>query len=188
MDSLSDDANGNMINDGANTYTWDARNQLAAISGGSTADFQYDPFGRRTSKTVGGATVDFLYDGVNAAQEQPGGGQTTDLLTGLGVDEYFVRTDQLWSQHFLPDGLGSTIALTDGTGTVAKEYTYEPFGETTQVGADTTNSFQYTDRENDGRGCSTTLLDTTAHNSIASQAKARFPTQASHASHSCCRN
>lgn len=82
--------------------------------------------------------MDFLYDGVNPVQEQPGGGQTTDLLTGLGVDEYFVRTDQLWSQHFLPDGLGSTIALTDGTGTVAKEYPYEFFGETTEASAATT--------------------------------------------------
>lgn len=35
---------------------------------------------------------------------------------------------------------------------MAKEYTYEPFGETTEVGADTTNSFQFTGRENDGTG------------------------------------
>ena len=47
---------------------------------------------------------------------------------------------------------GGTVALTDATGAVAKTYTYEPFGETTAVGADTTNSFQYTGRRNDGIG------------------------------------
>ena len=45
--TLSYDSNGNLTNDGANTYTWDARNHLNGISGGNTASFQYDPFGRR---------------------------------------------------------------------------------------------------------------------------------------------
>jgi uncharacterized protein RhaS with RHS repeats len=44
---LSYDANGNLTGDGTNTYTWDARNHLSAISGGSTASFVYDAFGRR---------------------------------------------------------------------------------------------------------------------------------------------
>jgi len=47
--SLSYDANGNLTGDGTNTYTWDARNHLTAISGGSTASFVYDAFGRRMS-------------------------------------------------------------------------------------------------------------------------------------------
>ena len=39
--TLTYDANGNLTNDGTNTYTWDARNHLSAISGGVTASFQY---------------------------------------------------------------------------------------------------------------------------------------------------
>jgi hypothetical protein len=37
--TLSYDANGNLTSDGTNTYTWDARNHLTAISGGATASF-----------------------------------------------------------------------------------------------------------------------------------------------------
>jgi YD repeat-containing protein len=52
--ALSYDNNGNLLSDGTNTYTWDARNHLTAISGGSTATFTYDGFGRRAKKVIGG--------------------------------------------------------------------------------------------------------------------------------------
>ena len=71
--ALTYDANGNLTGDGVNTYTWDARNQLASVSGGVTASFGYDPFGRRTRKTVNGSTTEYLYDGFNAVQELSGG-------------------------------------------------------------------------------------------------------------------
>ena len=35
------DANGNLANDGTNTYSWDTRNHLTAIMGASTASFVY---------------------------------------------------------------------------------------------------------------------------------------------------
>ncbi len=69
--SLTYDANGNLTSDGTNTCTWNARNQLVAISGGVSASFQYDPFGRRVSKTIGG-TTQYLYDGANPVQELSG--------------------------------------------------------------------------------------------------------------------
>jgi len=69
--SLAYDANGNLTSDGTNTYTWNARNQLVTISGGASASFQYDPFGRRVSKTIGGMTQ-YLYDGANPVQELSG--------------------------------------------------------------------------------------------------------------------
>lgn len=94
----------------------------------------------------------FLYDGLNPVQEKDGAVVIANLLVGLGVDEYFTRTDVAWQQNFLPDGLGSTLALADASGLVATEYTYEPFGKSTVSGAATTNSFQYTGRENDNTG------------------------------------
>lgn len=68
--ALSYDANGNLLSDGATTYTWDARNRLSALSGAQTASFKYDPLGRRIQKTLAGITTQFLYDGANSVQEQ----------------------------------------------------------------------------------------------------------------------
>ena len=153
--TLTYDANGNLTNDGTNTYTWDARNHLNAISGGSTASFQYDPFGRRALKTVNSATTQFLYDGPNPVQELDGGSPpnvTANLLTGRGIDEYFTRTDSAGARNFLTDMLGSTIALADSSGTLQTQYGYDPFGNVTVSGASSANSYQFTGRENDGTG------------------------------------
>lgn len=43
--ALTYDLNGNLTGDGTNTYTWDARGHLSALSGGVTASFVYDGFG-----------------------------------------------------------------------------------------------------------------------------------------------
>jgi YD repeat-containing protein len=63
------DANGNLTNDGTNTYTWDARNHLTAIAGSSSATFAYDPLRRRDQKTINGVSTQFLYDGSNPVHE-----------------------------------------------------------------------------------------------------------------------
>jgi RHS repeat-associated protein len=149
--TLTYDANGNLTGDGTNTYTWNPRNQLASISGGASASFQYDPFGRRVSKTIGGITQ-YLYDGANPVQEISGTTASANLLTG-GVDEYFQRTDAVaGARNFLTDALGSTLALADSTGTLQTQYTFEPFGNTSVTGSTTTNSFAFTGRELDATG------------------------------------
>ncbi len=135
------------------THTWNVRNQLTGISKtGFTASFTYDSFGRRTGKTIQGTTTNFLYDGLNPVQEKNGGTVTANLLTGLGIDEFFTRTDGVGSRALLTDALGSTVALGDGTGTLQTQYTYEPFGVTTQTGLASTNSYKFTGREDDGTG------------------------------------
>jgi len=151
------DLNGNLatVTDAGvtTTYTWNARNQLTGISNsGFTASFTYDSFGRRTGKTVQGTTTNFVYDGVNPVQEKNGGTVTANLLTGLGIDEFFTRTDGVGVRSLLPDALGSTVALGDGTGTLQTQYTYEPFGYTTQTGSASTSSYKFTGREDDGSG------------------------------------
>jgi len=48
--------------------------------------------------------------------------------------------------------LGSTIGLVGSGGTIATSYAYQPFGATTAGGAGSTNTYQFTGRENDGTG------------------------------------
>jgi RHS repeat-associated protein len=116
------------------------------------ASFAYDGMGRRRAKTVAGTTTQFLYDGLNPVQELSGGSPVANLLTGLGIDEYFARTDAAGVREFLTDALGSTVALADGSGSLQTEYAYEPFGGTTTSGASTTSAYGFTGREADGTG------------------------------------
>jgi len=150
--SFTYDANGNMTSDGVNAYTWNARNQLASINGNVAANFQYDAFGRRVLKDVGNASTSYLYDGVNPVQELSGTAVTANTLTGLGVDEYFGRTDASGAASLLSDALGSTVALTNSTGVLQTQYTYEPFGNTIITGLASASPFQFTGRENDANG------------------------------------
>ncbi|MCC6141994.1 MAG: hypothetical protein IT389_15420 [Nitrospira sp.] len=155
--TLGYDFNGNLTSvtdsSGTATYTWNARNQLTGMSAtGFSASFTYDPFGRRTGKTINGTTTNFVYDGLNPVQEKNGATITANLLAGLGLDEFFTRTDGVGSRALLTDALGSTVALGDSTGTLQTQYTYEPFGYVTTSGAASTSSYKYTSREDDGTG------------------------------------
>ncbi len=91
-----------------------------------------------------------MYDGLNVFQELNGSKPVANLLTGLGVDEVFTRTETAGTRTFFTDGLGSTLALNGPTGST--QYTYEPFGNTAASGTASTNATQYTGRENDGTG------------------------------------
>lgn len=152
---LTYDANGNLTSDGTNTYTWNARNQLTQISQGSNVQlsFSYDALDRRISKTVQGNTTQFLYDKNNAVQEMQGG-TINSILVGLGVDERFARNDVTGRMYFLTDQLGSTIALTDTTGALKEQYSYDPYGNVTLSDTTTgfTNPYRYTGREMDAPG------------------------------------
>src|SRR2546425_698800 len=147
--NLTYDANGNLTNDGTNTYTWDARNRLTAISGGVSASFTYDALGRRISKTISGQTTQFLYDGNDIVLESGASG-VANYLRSLNIDEPFVRQSSS-NEFYHTDALGSVLTLTGQTGAVQTTYNYEAFGKTTIAGA-STNPFQYTGRENDGTG------------------------------------
>jgi RHS repeat-associated protein len=143
--ALSYDLNGNMLSDGGNTFTWNARNQVATLN---SVSLQYDGFGRRTKNLQ---STSFLFDGANAVQELSGSTATANLISG-GIDEIFTRADSIGAYTPLKDALGSTIALVDASGALVTQYAYDPFGNTTLSGAASGNPSQYTGRENEGNG------------------------------------
>jgi len=147
--TLTYDQNGNLINDGTNTYGWDARNRLIGLSGGTTASFSYDPLGRRLSKALGSVTTQFLYDGNDIAAEIGGGAVGANYIRSLNIDEPFIRQASTGNEFYHADALGSSLALSNAQGTSATTYTYEPFGKTTVSGV-SANPLQFTGRENDG--------------------------------------
>ena len=142
---ISYDLNGNMQSDGTNTFTWNARNQVATLNG---RNLQYDAYGRRIQNQLGTA---FLYDGANSAQELTGGVVSANLLSG-GIDEMFSRSDSSGTVTPLQNALGSTIALIDGGGNIETSYSYDPFGNTSMSGLASSNPSQYTGRESESSG------------------------------------
>jgi RHS repeat-associated protein len=145
--TFSHDSNGNLASDGLTSYTWNARDQLVGLDGGTSASFTYDGLGRRSRKTVDGVTTSFLYDGANALQEIVGGVPVANRLVSLNVDEVFVRTTASGSFSTLSDVQNSLIAESDSSGSIVREAEYEPFGRTTISGGPSQNNFLYTGRE-----------------------------------------
>jgi len=148
---LGYDAEGNLTSDGSSEYKWNARGQLAEITGATKASFTYDPFGRRVSKTLSGTTTKLLPDGPNVAQETQGT-STTNVLSGLAPNQVFARTTSTATESLLAEALGSTIGIGTSAGKVETSYTYDPFGATSKEGTASENPFQYTGGENDGDG------------------------------------
>ena len=150
------DANGNLtINTdatGTTTYTWDARNRLIAQAGpGVSSSFVYDALGRRVSATINGQNKRMLYDGNDIVQEIGESALGASYVRSLNIDEPFVRQTSTGNEYYHTDALGSTLGLTNQSGAVQASYYYEAFGKTMMTGA-SSNSFQYTGRENDGTG------------------------------------
>jgi RHS repeat-associated protein len=128
--ALTYDNNGSLITNGANTFTWNVRNQLTATSQGPES-LQYDALGRRRTKN---ATTTYVYDGWNSVTYN-----SSLLLTGFGLDEIYtyVNSDGT-TKSYLGDSLGSTLALTDSTGATTATFSYTPYGAPTETGTDTT--------------------------------------------------
>jgi RHS repeat-associated protein len=143
--TISYDANGNIVNDGTAAYSWNARNQLAGRGGVS---FLYDAYGRRILNAAG---AELLYQGLDAVQELSGTTPVANRIVG-GMDEVFARSDSSGTSSPVTDALGSTLGLLNSSGTLTTQYIYDPFGNTANAGSGSGNVFQYTSRENDGNG------------------------------------
>ena len=72
-----------------------------------------------------------------------------------GIDEALSRTDATGTLTYLPDALGSTLALAD-SGAASTTYTYAPFGETSVSGLPSSIPFQPTGGRMRGPASNTT--------------------------------
>ncbi|MHB2026144.1 MAG: RHS repeat domain-containing protein [Elusimicrobiota bacterium] len=136
------DNNGNLLTktDAANnrtTYGYDSENELTSISlpGGITATYKYDALGRRVYRSTGsaaGQTYQYIYDNQDILAMLDGSGNLVALFThGPGIDEPLeIRQGSSGPDYYFhADGLGSIVAVTDGTGNVAERIQYESYGE-----------------------------------------------------------
>ena len=150
------DAAGNLTNDGAHTYTYDAENRISSVDGGTTATYVYDADGLRVHKQTSGNQDDFIYDiNGNVTSEYcsaPG-------YTGPCVDYVYLQNQMLAKYangttyfSFL-DHLGSTRLVTTYSQNqsqnqqVYDSLDYLPFGE--EIAGDTGSGHKFTGYQRD---------------------------------------
>ena len=147
---LQYDANGNLTNDGARSFSYDAENQLTnvIVAGQWRSDFLYDGLGRRrivrdyawqSGTWALTNEVRYLYDGLlpirevdsnNVAQvTYTRGLDFSGSMSGAGgIGGLLARTDSNGSTFYHADGSGNVTALTDSSGYTSARYLYDPFG------------------------------------------------------------
>jgi RHS repeat-associated protein len=137
------DANGNLTNDGTNTFTYDVENRLVGRSGGVT--LTYDPLGRLYRSDSPSGTRLFLYDGDALVAEYDGSGIAQErYVHGAGADVPLVwyHGSGLIDRRYLhADERGSIVAIADAGGNAIAINRYDEYGI---PAATNTGRFQYT--------------------------------------------
>jgi RHS repeat-associated protein len=123
------------------TFVYDSRNRL--IQAG-TATYTYDAEDRRISKTEGGETTTFVHDphaSLSRLLQKTTGGVTTYYVYAAGQLLYEETAGQITVYHV--DMRGSTLAMSDASGTVTSRITYGTYGEVVATTGTLTTPFLY---------------------------------------------
>jgi RHS repeat-associated protein len=127
------DANGNVLDDGTNTYQWDADNRLTFItnkSGGHVSQFKYDGFSRRTviiEKANASATpveTHYLWCGSAPCESHTATGQQLALYFRQG--EIAIGGNAPY--YYARDSLGSVMQVVNANGALLGKAQYTNYG------------------------------------------------------------
>ncbi len=125
------DAAGNVISDGAHSYSYDAEGNLTAVDGGQTASYSYDVLNRRFRVQNAQNTVDYQFDVLGRHsivwQENRNFGIRDSYWWGGAVFAYHALNNT--SVYEQQDWLGTERARTDQNGNALATYTSLPFGD-----------------------------------------------------------
>ena len=131
--AFSYDANGNLTNDGVNTYGYDFESKLISVTTPSTTvQYTYDPFGRLTQKIVGSNKTRYLYASLQRIEEYNNSGTLSKrYVYGVGLDEclYSIDVSSGSISYLHLDERGSPILLTDSTGIPVEKRVFDPWGK-----------------------------------------------------------
>jgi RHS repeat-associated protein len=148
--SLSYDANGNLTNDGTNTYLWDAENRLLKINypgSGNNSQFTYDSYGHTVAivetvaSTVTGTKL-FVWTKDKMWQSRPCESRNS---SGTVTAQYFNCGEEINGTNYFWtfDHIGSVREMTNSVGTIVDQRSYDAFGRVTQLQGSTASDFQF---------------------------------------------
>ncbi len=132
--TLTYDPDGNLLNDGTQTYEWDAANRLTAVNepGNLRSEFTYDGLSRRVKiveKSNGAvtSTKNLVWCGTEICEERDASNNVTR--------RYYPQGMQLSGSNYFytRDHLGSIRELTDSSGVIQARYSYDPYGRRTKT-------------------------------------------------------
>lgn len=140
--SLTWDNNGNLTADGTRTYTYDAEGAghiLTATVGSTTVGtYEYDPFGRRFSKTTAAGKTYYVHDELdNEIAEYNASWQ---LQVRMAYDPAYLapvamtKADGTVTFNYF-DRVGSVVAVANAAGVPLTQYAYLPFGDSSPSAA-----------------------------------------------------
>jgi RHS repeat-associated protein len=139
------DADGNLMAGANFSAVYDTRNRPIGITqDGTTTAHSYDSFGNRVRSVRTPQTRNYHYD--------PAGRLLYETDAGNAVTvRYFYRGRSLIAMQtadgsvyfYHSDKTGSTVALTDNTGTITNAYIYDPYGKVLSSSGTLANSFTY---------------------------------------------
>jgi RHS repeat-associated protein len=123
-------------------YNYNNFNQLEqVVTGSTTSNYTYNANGLRASKTVNGVKTNHIWDGQNIVAETDSANVVTArYLRGRQLISRIVGTDK---EYYNYNGHGDTTSLTNASGSVIIDYTYDAFGKQANVSQNDTNPFRY---------------------------------------------
>lgn len=124
------DANGNMIADGGNAYSYDAENRMTSVNNGSTATYLYDALGRRIKKLTASDSINYYFDGLQIIEERDNSDVVkATYVWGTWLDDIVSMRRNGQNYYYHSNSLGSVVAVTDSGAKVVERYEYNAFGE-----------------------------------------------------------
>ena len=124
--SITYDAQGNPTTYLGHTLTWEKGRQLKSFDSNT---YTYNANGIRTSKTINGVTHTYTLDGTKILRETWGSNTLIPLYDNEETVCGIIYNNTPY--YFLKNLQGDIIAITDATGTVVAEYSYDAWGKCT---------------------------------------------------------
>ncbi len=139
----------NSITTEVKNYIYNLENRLSEIRDGNNiliASYSYDPFGKRTSKTVGSATTYYYSEDGLVAETDSNGVVTTSyhwqMNTPWGTDPMFIRQAGQYG-YYVTDHLGTPQRVVGSNGAVLWSAVYDAFGGADIATASLVNNLRF---------------------------------------------
>lgn len=144
--SFQHDAAGNIIQEGADAYSFDLNDNLLSATGSSPAIYTYDGSQNRRSRTANGIQVRYILDilGMGNVLMETDANNTPTAYYVYGATGLVSRIRPNNTTHYYHyDSRGSTAAMTDAAANVTHSYAYTSFGEVIATNEADFNPYRY---------------------------------------------